>query len=128
VLANGNEPAARDALARDGYAKNEIDRALNIAAGQCFIAPQKFGWIISEDYWPIARRHMLLDVIACLGRDFSSLDGVSGIALVPGYGAYHGLGLAALDAVIKQEYNNIWPNGFMLDLQILCDGGFVVLR
>jgi hypothetical protein len=128
VLANGNEPAARDALASDGYTEFEIYRALEIASEQGFIVSHKNGWAISEEYWPIARRHMLLDIIACIGHGSATLDGVSGMAFVPGYGAYHGLGLADLDAAIKSKYNDIWPQGFMMDLQLLCDGGFVVLR
>lgn len=128
VLANGNEPEARKSLARDGYSKSEIYRALHVASDQGFITSHQYGWAVSEDYWPIARRHMLLDIIACAGRDFSSLDNVSGLALVPGYGAYHGLTLAELDTAVKSAYNDIWREGVMFDLQTLCDGGFVVLR
>lgn len=128
ALENGNDAALKAALSRDGYGDSEICRALDVATSQGFIIADNGRWKISEEYWPIARRHMLLDIIACMGQDYISLDIASALALVPGYGAYHGLTLSEIDLVTRSTYHNIWPDGWMSDLQHLCDGGFVVMR
>lgn len=115
-------------LREEGYSQSEIDRAIQTATHQKLLYVSNGHVTISDDFLSIVRSHLLLDIIANEGVSFQTLAGIAGVALVPGYGAFHGLPLADLDSLIRASYPLIWTGGFMSDLQLLCDAGLVVLR
>lgn len=115
-------------LVGDGYSQSEIERAIEAARNQGLIGVADGNLTVSDAFMPIVRQHLLLDIIACEGSAYQTLVGITGVALVPGYGPYHGLSVADLEAVVRSLYKAIWPEGFMSDLQQLCAAGLVVLR
>ena len=115
-------------LVDEGYSQGEVERAIAAAINQELIASADGILSIAENFMIPVRRHLLLDLIACEGIAYQTLIGVAAIVLVPGYGPYHGLPLADLEALILKSYSHIWPKGFMLDLEELCKLGLVVLR
>lgn len=125
---NGDLEGATKILEGEGYKPGEIDRGIQIATELRLLVRGQSEIEVAADYVSIARRHLLLDLIACEGELFPSLEGVRGVALVPGYGPLHGLSLVDLDAHVREKHRGVWPDGFMLDLQELCTRGFVVLR
>lgn len=128
ILKPGKWALAAKHLKAEGYIASEIDRAHKVALEYGFIVKQEHGFAVVEEFMPIARRHLLLDLIASEGSDFANLVNVAGVVLVPGYGPYHGLTMADLDGVIRKHFSNVWPEGYMIDIQNLCNSGFVVLR
>ena len=115
-------------LINEGYLQDEIDRAIEAAANQALLIRKGDQLSISNAFISVVQSHLLLDLIAIEGAAFQTLVGIAGVALVPGYGPYHGLHLTDLDSLIRKSYQSIWPNGFMPDLQLLCNAGLVVLR
>lgn len=128
ILHNFGSLAVRNHLAGEGYSEPEIERVIRLSKEYRFIAEDGGQLSVADSFMPIVRRHLLLDLIACEGKAFPSLAGIAGVALVPGYGPYHGLTMAALDALVRKSFGSIWQSGFMADLQQLCDDGLVVLR
>ena len=125
---SGSRLKVKTHLEGEGYTVAEIARAVTVAKQHKFVMEVKGRLTIADFFKPVVRRHLLLDIIACEGADFPSLIGVRGVALVPGYGPYHGLAIADLEALVQKSFRAIWSEGFMLDLQALCDSGLVVLR
>lgn len=128
VQSSGNYEETVRRLTADGYSREEVERAISSAIDHNFIFLQEGHIRISTEFLPTVRRHLLSDLIASEGAAFPTLIGLAGVAMVPGYGPYHGLLLAELDGIVNSSYRTIWPNGFINDLQMLCTEGLVVLR
>lgn len=124
----GRRPAVEHQLIDEGYLPAEIARVIQVAQDHGLISVEGGILTVTDIFQSAVQRHLLLDLIACEGKAFQSLIGVSGVALVPGYGPYHGLSLADLDKIVRKNFRAIWPGGFMADLQQLCNSGLVVLR
>lgn len=125
---SGSEAAVAVLLEKDGYPASEISRTFQVGVQKRLIELRAGKWMITEEFMPSVRRHLLLDLIACEGREYSTLDNVKGVALVPGYGPYHGLTLSELDSHVKDKFSTVWGSGFFGDLEFLCENSFVVLR
>ena len=115
-------------LESEGYSPTEMKRVLKVSQEMGIVTLRRGRFDISRKFLPTVRRHLLLDFIACEGVGYPSLNGVTGVALVPGYGRFHGLALSELEKRIRQSMRSVWPKGFMVDLQQLCESGMVVLR
>lgn len=124
----GSQSSVSKHLLDDGYSSTEIARAILVAQQYAFIVVEKKRLVIAAAFLPAVRRHLLLDLIACEGGEFASLNGVAGVVLVPGYGPHHGLAVSKLEALVRKSFASVWPAGFLADLQFLCDHGWVVLR
>lgn len=129
TLLSGNASAAVIArLQEDGYSAEEVNRGLAVAVETGFIDKTGDSMTVTSSHLPVARLYMLLDLIARAGHNFDNLSSIVGVALVPGYGPYHGLTLAELDIEVRARCPTLWSDGYMSDLQQLCTDGWVVLR
>lgn len=128
LRASGDRKQVVGKLVAEHYSREEITRSMKAATDRGLILFAGNRLTVSKEFLPAVRSHLLLDLIATEGSAFQTLIGIAGVALVPGYGQYHGLTVVDLDAVVKASYRIIWPEGFMADLQQLCTAGLVVLR
>jgi len=124
----GDYQSSVNQLLDEGYSQDEINRVISVATDLALISHEANKLSISPTFLPVVRAHLLLDIVATEGMAFQSLVGVAGVALVPGYGPYHGMTLASLDTLLRSSYPTVWPEGYMSDLQQLCHVGLVVLR
>lgn len=115
-------------LTNEGYSAAEIERTILVSITQGLVVLRGGNLIVASGFMPAVRRHLILDLIACEGSKYLTLNGVTGVALVPGYGPLHGLPLSKLEILLLKSFKSIWPAGFMADLQQLCTDGLVVLR
>jgi len=130
LLYSGNLIQIENYLKIDGYSKPEFDRAIKdgIASGLLLINQNNFLTVGSTSR-SMVQQYLLLDLIADLGKRFDSIVGLVGVALVPGYGPYHGILLSDLERYIHAYLPHVWGGiGLISDLQKLCEKGFVVLK
>lgn len=122
-------------LAANGYTENEAKRSINNAVQNGSIDTNDDILSIKEGRRSIARKYAILDVAAIYGKEikFDSKSNISGFFLVPGYGAFYGLGLDDLAAksieifpTLEPELNN--TKVFMRDVKSLCEEGFALSR
>lgn len=130
LRSNGVAKDAGSLLLQEGYTVLEVDRVINSAVDRGILewSADSEQLMIDSSLMPLARQYLILDLIAREGRPFTSLTGVAGVALVPGYGPHYGLPLSALEECINRHFAAVWPKSFMVDLQALCTAGSVVLR
>lgn len=130
LRSNGITSDAIALLCKEGYAEPEIQRALDVAVDRGTLQKVGDGAQLHVDpLWrPLVQQYLLLDLIAREGTPFLSPVGLTGVALVPGFGAHYGVKLSQLARCVQRQFPRIWPASFMDDLEALCAFGFVVLR
>lgn len=125
-----NETAVQRHLIDEGYSKEEVARALNDAKARGLIKTTEHGISISRERQELARKYMLLDLIAIKGDTFGNATGLQGVVLVPGFGPYYGIKLSELGQILSDVAPNVWttPAEFCSDLAWLSEQGFIIQR
>ncbi len=123
----GNRTEVAHLLLEEGYAADEIDRAIDdaISHGILTNADKEIG--IVPDRLDTVREHFLLDVAAIEGEELARED-IRGSFLIPGYGPFYGL---KLDALVEQaaatapQLAELWqsPQAPLIDIRRLCESG-----
>jgi len=133
LMVGPERKAIEDALVKDGYTKDEIQRAIDEAIRLGHLAepkPKHLG--ITEARRPQARRYFLLDLAAIKGKTLTKTKSVGAI-LVPGYGPFHGLPTADLRTIAVNKAASLradWARDkdFQDDLEWLEKSGFAICK
>lgn len=128
----GQRTAVRDLLATEGYSAAEIERVIarSLARNMIDQTGESFG--VKADRRELARRYLLIDVIACRGHAFDTpQERLLACLLVPGYGPFYGMKMdeaitAALE--IAPEIAADWqrPESSLHDIRWLAEKGYIV--
>lgn len=131
LLRAGDREAAVEVLKTEGYSPAEIDRCIDKSLALGISVLDGNGELaVSADRRDLARRYLLLDVIACGSNELVGGDELKGVVFVPGFGAYFGMTLDQLGETVNRDYAHIWTTAASVttDLAWLCERGFVVQR
>jgi hypothetical protein len=130
LLLTGSESGATERLISEGYTEAEVLRVLEDAKARGIFETSGHQATVSADRADIARRYLLLDLIARRGSSFGTAAGLKGVILVPGYGPYHGIRLSALGQLLSSEAPTVWTSPALLcdDLAWLAEQGFTIQR
>jgi len=117
------------------YKETEAKRAIDSALKRNIINSDGTYLSIKEERIPIIRKYAILDVAAIYGNkiEFDSKSGISGYFLVPGYGAFFGLGLdqlveKSIESMPSLEHYFNCTKTFMGDIKALCADGYALSR
>jgi hypothetical protein len=130
LLLSRNESEAKNYLINDGYTEDEVVRALNDSKARGLLTNRAEGVSVSDERLVLARRYLLLDLIARNGDSFGNSSGLRGVVLVPGFGPYFGIRLAELGENLDSYAPNVWISTacFCSDLAWLAEQGFTIQR
>lgn len=133
LRSSGSSDQAGCLLREEGYSQGEIDRALQYCLTRGFITRAEPGRLnLSTERRPVARRYLLLDVIASFGVSLGSTPGSSrGVLMVPGYGPFFGMSLDDLGrkaSGLATELRSDWSDPAVLlgDIHWLCEQGLAM--
>lgn len=131
-LRAGDKTALRQSLEADDYSISEIDRVISEGVQRGVFFDDANGFTIDISLREMARRYLLLDFIAIIGKRFKSGQ-VKGTLLVPGFGQNFGISLSELvDNVLPKAglFGQEWAkNGQVLkDIEFLAKRGWIEQR
>ena len=119
------------ALLRDGYADDEVDRAMTQALRVGMVRLEAGSFVVAPRHRERVRQCLLLDIVAREGRTLDVRRGLRGQLLVPGMGPFHGLELdevarKALTAApaLRPDWQS--PDVILADIRGLCVRGFAM--
>jgi len=136
IFRAGNERSAvTTLLLAEGYQQIEIDRAIGAAITHGFLAQPDANYVtIVPARREQARRYLLLDLAAVHGKPLTKEQSSEpGYILVPGYGTFHGINVAALLGAansITSSVNAVWSDEvtFRADLDWLALQGYAIIN
>ena len=135
LLTNGLVESVIENLVLCKYKETEANRAIDSALKRKIINSDGTYLSINEERIPIIRKYTILDVAAIYGNkiEFDSKSGISGYFLVPGYGAFFGLGLdqlveKSIESMPSLEHYFNCTKTFMGDIKALCADGYALSR
>ena len=103
---NGDFNKVVEALINEGYAENEIDRALFSAINRQIVIKKDENLYMTKGRESLAKSLFIVDLIAIFGRPIDNNDGDKGNALIPGYGG----GFGAQIMMISKKLDEYAPN------------------
>lgn len=126
---NGAISEVKELLLSEGYTDPEISRVLFKSISNGHLKETDGRYVVSSQRSEAARKFMLIDVIANIGCCHESTK-LSGLALIPGYGAYFGITIQAVSNKLDEIAPNISydRNSFASDITWLSQEGYIVLR
>ncbi|BFN15185.1 hypothetical protein [Marinobacter sp. RI1] len=130
LMLSEDEAKAREHLVQEGYSEQEVERAINDAKTRGLLNSSSEGIAVSTNRSLLARRYLLLDLIARSGASFGNATGLKGVVLVPGFGPYFGIELSELGKIIEENAPGVWKTAscFCDDLAWLAKQGFIIQR
>lgn len=125
----GMEKTVMTLLQHEGYNVEEIERAIRTATTTGIIIYKKAKFLIRPDRRDLARRYLVLDIVANNGIK-PEINKLNGYLLIPGFGLFYGL---ELDAVVENaikvapSLRKDWsdPKVISKDLRWLIEKGYV---
>jgi hypothetical protein len=133
ILHTGGKRAdVGESLRNDGYSGEEIQRALASAADRGLIGAGTGNELtVLSGRRSTARRYLLLDVAARFGAAPAPGEKLTGSLIVPGYGPFHAIKLAALakrSVELAPELKEDWssPDVVLEDIGWLCEQGLAM--
>lgn len=121
-----------EALIAQGYAQQEVSRAIDHATEQEAILKNGTTLTMRDDRRDIVRHHYLLDVLATHGRSVEP-SAAAGSVLVPGNGPFYGLPMDELadvaisnSGLLREQVSH--SQTFAADIKALSQAGFVMVR
>ena len=132
VLGNSNIDTLIASLSKDGYAKREILRCIQVCGEAELIKNENGNLKINTERSQLVRRYLLLDLIALNAKPLSR-DKLAGKILVPGYGPLSGVSIDELaqSAInVSPEFTSDYSHSptFLSDIRWLSENGFVMAR
>ncbi|HCE44955.1 MAG TPA: hypothetical protein DET40_15555 [Lentisphaeria bacterium] len=129
-LSNGNEQQTRLLLRTEGYEEKEISRVFLECSSRGILKISNDKAEVSEKSMEIARRYLLLDFIARIGKSFAK-PRTKGTIIVPGFGTNFGVSLSDVaDSIIPRSgiFGLSWAkNGLILkDIEFLVQQGWII--
>lgn len=103
-IANKNEVLV--CLENDGYAKEEIEKCIQVSLEEGIIGEQDEALYIIDERRDLVIRYSLLDCIANYGKPIPAGE-LNGLLCVPGYDIYWGLNQVQLLEVFYNEFPNL---------------------
>lgn len=104
--ASGKMDEVVTVLESEGYASDEIQRAITHSIQREIISQDNDVLVVSEHRITFAKRLFIVDLIAIIGEPIDHNEGDAGNVLIPGYGELYGSQLA----VISQKIDEYAPN------------------
>jgi hypothetical protein len=118
-------------LLADGYAREEVKRAVESAKSRGVIDASSSDLAIADSRRAFARRMLLLDTICCFGETPEGT--LAGYVFAPGYGGFHGMKMddlirkvISIAPVLKSDWTE--PTASLEDLRWLAEQGYVMSR
>lgn len=131
IMRDHNLSRAKEFLLDQGYEQCEIERSIEVATDSGILVRNDYGEVImSPNRVELARRYLLLDIIAEIGQVFNTPVDLVGVVLVPGFGPYFGTKLDDLGNHIQENLSHIWQGIgiFNTDLAWLSHERFIINR
>lgn len=130
---DGSSAAVRKVLDDEGYTDTEIKRSLGDCTTRGLVVDNGKGELtVSPARRDIARRYLLLDVAARLGKTPAAPgEKLTGCLLVPGYGPFHGIKLdelvtEAIQIAPKLKSDLSQSQIILADIRWLCEQGMAM--
>ena len=113
-----------------GYEEKEITRVFTACSSRRILKVTNDTIEVSEKSMEIARRYLLLDFIAHIGKSFDK-SRPKGTIIVPGFGMNFGVSLSdVVDSIIPKSgiFGSSWAkNGLILkDIEFLTQQGWII--
>ncbi len=133
ACSSGSALEVREALRRDGYAAEEIERVIKHSIDRGFCPTgHDLHLMIREERLSVVRRYLLLDTIAREGALLESGNGkTAGCLLVPGIGPFFGMKMdeavskaIAVSPLLRTAWQN--PTLVMEDIRVLREQGLIL--
>lgn len=97
IQSSGDKDEVGAALVSQGYQMDEIQRAMTHAIKHGIVIENRNKLAIREDRRDIIRQYLLLDILSNKGREITPGTTLSSAnIMVPGYGAFYGMGMDEL--------------------------------
>ena len=129
-LAKANEKGIRQILLSDGYKDAEIMRVMSDCLLRGILIKSKKGLIVSDSSIEIARRYLLLDFIAHIGKPLSQSN-LKGTIIIPGFGKNFGVTLSTIaNAILPQSgiFGDFWAKDALIlkDIEFIVQQGWAI--
>lgn len=127
-IANANENKIRQILLSEGYKTCEIDRVISDCLSRGILSKTGSKLSVSDKSIEVARRYLLLDFIANIGKPLS-LSNRKGTIVIPGFGKDFGVSFSEIaDAILPESgiFGKLWAkDGLVLkDIEFLIKQGW----